>query len=724
MADKTFNLITQLSLNDEQFKNSINNVKANIKDLVNGVEGATGNLGEMRKALMTLKNISFAGKTVEEIGAINKQIGNLMDEMGDLKASQKAMGTEFGSVLAKGLQGITAIGEVATAAASLFGASKESAAKFQAAMVQLIGVSQAFAVIQSLIEERTLQILLLKTRESVAMAIESAAEWANSVSITANAAAERARAVVTNGATIATRAAAVAQWLWNAALAANPIMLVILAIGLFVSAVVLLGKTISNNNAELKAQAVIMETINSVRGKATESITKEKVGLELLLDIAQDENKSKQERQKAINELNKTYPEYNKNLTTENINSEAVRKTTDLLTTAMYKNALAMAAREEIIRLTIEHEKAMASGEAGKLTFWQYLGNAIKSAGNSSIMGMYNFESSVKNATGAQEDFNTQLKTLNKIFEDNFSFLDETGKKVKDATGAYEILNKSITDQEEAIQNTIATGGVVTPDMLKKLNDAKKLLQDVNAQIKALYLANSGGAIKPILSPSVSQFAPAISAPNKLVHNESIEAANKALIIYNREIEKSLKKQIDFEKKQEQIRETAKQVGQAFQSSFETFGNSLVDSLKLADHGMQGFLKTMLQVIVKIISMLLANAISNAIVAATSSAASTGPAAVFTLPVFIGTAVAGVLAAFAAIPKFASGGYVPGSSYGGDRVPIMANSGELILNRNQQSNLFSMLNGSMGGREVQFKIRGTELVGVLNNHSRKINQIG
>lgn len=87
---------------------------------------------------------------------------------------------------------------------------------------------------------------------------------------------------------------------------------------------------------------------------------------------------------------------------------------------------------------------------------------------------------------------------------------------------------------------------------------------------------------------------------------------------------------------------------------------------------------------------------------------------------------AGVLAAaFAAIPTFSHGGVVEGNSTHGDKVLARLNSGELVLNKGQQATLFNLLNGKggLGGNSnVEFKIKGTELVGVLNNYSKKISK--
>ncbi len=95
-----------------------------------------------------------------------------------------------------------------------------------------------------------------------------------------------------------------------------------------------------------------------------------------------------------------------------------------------------------------------------------------------------------------------------------------------------------------------------------------------------------------------------------------------------------------------------------------------------------------------------------------------GPALAVAAAATIVSAILSAMSKFQA-QKFANGGIVGGSSFTGDRVSAQVNSGEMILNKTQQANLFKLANGGGTGKEVTFHISGTDLVGVMNNINRK-----
>ena len=69
----------------------------------------------------------------------------------------------------------------------------------------------------------------------------------------------------------------------------------------------------------------------------------------------------------------------------------------------------------------------------------------------------------------------------------------------------------------------------------------------------------------------------------------------------------------------------------------------------------------------------------------------------------------------------AAGGFsVPGNYYSGDRVPALLNSGELVLNKAQQGNLASQLEGGgMQNLNLEAVIRGEDIRLALNNNGRR-----
>lgn len=89
----------------------------------------------------------------------------------------------------------------------------------------------------------------------------------------------------------------------------------------------------------------------------------------------------------------------------------------------------------------------------------------------------------------------------------------------------------------------------------------------------------------------------------------------------------------------------------------------------------------------------------------------------------IASTAGALAAAFAALPAFSEGGIVRGASSVGDRNLIRVNAGEAVLSKMQQANLWNLLNGKTaafgGGSNVEFKIRGADLVGTINNYTSR-----
>jgi len=109
---------------------------------------------------------------------------------------------------------------------------------------------------------------------------------------------------------------------------------------------------------------------------------------------------------------------------------------------------------------------------------------------------------------------------------------------------------------------------------------------------------------------------------------------------------------------------------------------------------------------------------------ANAEAAVTGAASSVASIPFVGAAmavaaVAALIASMAAIPKFAKGGIIGGSSFYGDRLLARVNSGEMILNKEQQKSLYQMTSGENDINITSFKVRADVLFLVLKNYMKK-----
>ncbi len=216
-------------------------------------------------------------------------------------------------------------------------------------------------------------------------------------------------------------------------------------------------------------------------------------------------------------------------------------------------------------------------------------------------------------------------------------------------------------------------------------------------------LANSaigaGNRIKENIAPIITMPARTIDIP--IVVNYSVLTVNKPnppefVEEYNEELMK--------------LQETATLVGNSVGNVFEDMGNRMADAFNKGRTGFGRFVHGIIRTVVKLIAMMLASSISNAIYGATEAGKSTGPAAVWTTPAFIAAAVGGVVAAFASIPKFATGGTVP-SGYPNDSYLARLTSGERIIPAGIP--LPNMNGGGYGGEitvNVVGKISGKDIL--------------
>lgn len=107
---------------------------------------------------------------------------------------------------------------------------------------------------------------------------------------------------------------------------------------------------------------------------------------------------------------------------------------------------------------------------------------------------------------------------------------------------------------------------------------------------------------------------------------------------------------------------------------------------------------------------------------ATAQASSLGPIGWAAFALSSLAQVAAVVAQIHAISGYATGGIIGGTSYSGDRLVARVNSGEMVLNKRQQTNLFNAIASGRignGGNVVacDFRLRGSDIYGALKNYS-------
>lgn len=109
-------------------------------------------LGEMRKYMRELRNISLVGMSPKQIAEVNGKIAELTDAMGDYRAMLAATGDKTAMVI-ESFQGFVAIAQGVTGTLSLFGIENQ---KLEKSMMALINLSMAMQTIHQMNESKIL----------------------------------------------------------------------------------------------------------------------------------------------------------------------------------------------------------------------------------------------------------------------------------------------------------------------------------------------------------------------------------------------------------------------------------------------------------------------------------------------------------------------------------------------------------------------------------------
>ena len=282
----------------------------------------------------------------------------------------------------------------------------------------------------------------------------------------------------------------------------------------------------------------------------------------------------------------------------------------------------------------------------------------------------------------------------------------EIKEKIKIHDDLVDLFNEGATELEEAINEALGN--------IDSLEDALKL-QQVKADIKDLKKQLKQGAWDSFknLAQSSDRLVSSWQSLKEIMNDEDSTQWEKLITTFNTLIQ-TIDTLVGLFQMIQNVVEISNKLMQA--GAAETVATKAAETTAVAANTAATGVETAAKI---------ALAKANEYVAVTGAAAS-----VASIPI-VGAGLAAAAATstkslLQSLQAFEKGGIVGGNSFTGDNVLARVNSGEMILNKGQQSTLFSMLNGSAitgGSGKVDFRISGSDLVGTLNNYGKKKSRV-
>lgn len=697
---KTTSKLDQIDAKFSKITNSTAPLKKQLRDL---------------KTLMAQMNMDGLANT-EQYTKIAQEAGKIKDAMDDAAAATKRFSSDTAKLDAgiQALQGIVAVGGVATGVMAMFGVENEKVQqailKVQGALTVLNGVQQVSNVLNK-------DSALIQTLKAARMKMATAAQVSQ---------------------TAATKAGTLAQIKLNLAVLANPYVAAAAAIAALAAGIIYWVSTMDDATEAEEGLNEATKASEEAAKSGYEAYTKNRLELDQLKTTLDNFNGSKRREEELVDELNNKY-------------GNTLGKYKDL---ASWKKALAnvseyqcklMQAEAKLAALNAEAYSAWAKAIAGE-DFEKNMAkfNKLKEEAAKALDDVNFYKSQVSIAidlsggnrgsgskgsgrgtrttrtggSGSGSSTKEELTDLQKLKNERDGYKKQLEDENLTLEKQTELYNK-IAALDVQIQNWEAQ----TNNELEKRVNLLKMIEEAKKS------DSYGKGVNPDnLKPSAMTIVPQID-PDAL--NASMSNMMKGIQEHQQEVNEALGNMFSEELKTK-IEDTKDLFG-SLSGSVSSLGSIFKAVGADGAAAVMGILSTVLQAATQLLPLILVTTVAKkkeALAAGVASAAAIPYPA--NIPA-IANITSVILATFASIGNiigsFANGGIISGGSSYGDQILARVNAGEMVLNRKQQSNLFRAIeSGNIGAGQTvlvpEFKIKGSDLYGTLRNFSKSVGKTG
>jgi hypothetical protein len=253
------------------------------------------------------------------------------------------------------------------------------------------------------------------------------------------------------------------------------------------------------------------KALRDVESAASQSISKQKVEMKMLMQVAKDQNRSDRERARALKEINSLMPDHIDDLDLATINTEKATEAQEAYIESLMKEARVVAAKERLVEIEHERQKALLEGASiqnqvtagiragfNQVVRFQTQVGAVSNAavvqGNKQIEIWEKQEEALLSIINGTNNYADAIKNLNDNTNDGS---DADGER----TGILKQLNDEIKELRDLEQQ--ATTPQQIADIRDLIIEKEKEVEAVEKQIEAYQLLNQVLAGSPTRMPSI-----------------------------------------------------------------------------------------------------------------------------------------------------------------------------------------------------------------------------